>query len=517
MRGDPMPRLALLFAVLLAVAADAQNVRVTLKDGRAIEGELASFEQGRYTLLLPDGSTRHVEERAVQNIVLLDVKARPAADAAPAALARAAFDRGDYDAALRHSAQALHALDAERSGVADLSRRAGLALIESALQRRDGPGLHDHLRRIVPTLPVESRRDLLAQLAGRFGDVQKPGIEDGFTTAFAETLAHLADEGTVGAETRAPLADVFVRLAEAAAERKQWSSAATLYQGAAKVDPKRKEVWRIPAAQATLALGRRRLETGDPAGALAAARLLDARSPEVRRLLEDAELETLKQEVELDYGAAGPQRVRAFLSKSTRPEHKAWAEQALKRMSGAGELWTPDVAAQLRRYFPLKPGRWVLYRRADGEIRERIRTDAVRRDGEILRVDCTLEEIYRDHSTTRAYQVEIERDAVILPTGSDREPLLKFPLRPDDAWTWTTRGREFRRVVKSLAETVRTGERIWTDCLVVEFTSSVERDGAPVSITSRSAYAPGVGLVKLEFVDPEFRRFNLELLDHGAD
>ena len=37
----------------------------------------------------------------------------------------------------------------------------------------------------------------------------------------------------------------------------------------------------------------------------------------------------------------------------------------------------------------------------------------------------------------------------------------------------------------------------------------------PVTVTSRSAYAPGVGLVKLEFLDPEFRRFGLDLVEHG--
>jgi hypothetical protein len=51
----------------------------------------------------------------------------------------------------------------------------------------------------------------------------------------------------------------------------------------------------------------------------------------------------------------------------------------------------------------------------------------------------------------------------------------------------------------------------------VDFTSSIDRDGGPVSLTSRSVYAPGVGLVKLEFLVPEFRKFNLELVDFGQE
>jgi hypothetical protein len=73
--------------------------------------------------------------------------------------------------------------------------------------------------------------------------------------------------------------------------------------------------------------------------------------------------------------------------------------------------------------------------------------------------------------------------------------------------------------VKSLTETVTVGRdgqtRVYADCLVVDFTSTVDRDGTPVSLTSRSTYAPGVGLVKLEFLDAEFRKFNLELLEIG--
>ena len=75
--------------------------------------------------------------------------------------------------------------------------------------------------------------------------------------------------------------------------------------------------------------------------------------------------------------------------------------------------------------------------------------------------------------------------------------------------------------MKSLTETVSVGRegqtRVYNDCLVVEFTSTVDRDGSPVSLTSRSTYAPGVGLVKLEFLDAEFRKFDLELVEIGQD
>ncbi|HEX7896138.1 MAG TPA: hypothetical protein VF950_00055 [Planctomycetota bacterium] len=517
--------LSIAAAALLALPAVAQSVRVTLSDGRAFEGELESFENGRYKIRLADGSVREVEERSVKDIVLLE-RADRRADPSPALQARLAFERGDFDTVLRYSAQALHAIENERAALSELSRKAGQALIERSLERRDAAGLGDHLRRLVPGLTPEARQALLTQLAGRFSDLHKSSPEEGFTTSFAEVLAKLADEGAIHADARAPLADVFLRLAESAVQREEWSQAVTLYQGAAKVDPKRKEALKAPSAAATLALGNRRLKTGDAAGALAAAQevlALDAKSVEARRLVEDADFAKLKQELDVDYGMEAARLLKEFIARTARAEHRAWATESLRTRAGAapGEIRAPDVAAQMRKYFPVRPGRWVLYRRADGETQERIRTESVAREGDVLKVYCLLQQIYRDHKDEKTYAVEVERDAVMLPTGGEREPLLRFPVRPGDAWSWTSRGREFRRVVKSLGETVRTGdgptEKNWTDCLIVDFTSALDRDGTPITLTSRSTYAPGVGLVKLEFLDAEFKRFGLELVGHGIE
>jgi len=75
--------------------------------------------------------------------------------------------------------------------------------------------------------------------------------------------------------------------------------------------------------------------------------------------------------------------------------------------------------------------------------------------------------------------------------------------------------------VKSLSESISVGRegesRLYNDCLVVDFTSTLDQDGGALTLTSRSTYAPGVGLVKLEFLDAAFRKFNLELVDVGRD
>ncbi|HYF01617.1 MAG TPA: hypothetical protein VEJ18_22030 [Planctomycetota bacterium] len=522
-----MPTLvrAALLGLALSTAAHAQDVRLTLADGRVVEGRLESFEQGRYRVRLAGGATRDFEERLVRDIALLDrgpVERRP--ELPPADAARAAFDRGDYEVALKAVAQALQKLEEERSALAELSRRASHALVERALEKRDAGALAENLRVLVPALPENARGSLFTHLAAKFRDLHRAAPDEAFTSSFAEVLARLADQGAIPEELRASLSELFTQLARNAAERKVHASAVVLYQGALRVDPRRRDALRKPLVESLAALAARRIETGDAGGALAAAReaaALSPEDPELVRLVEDADYANVRQEVDADYGADAPRLLREYVGRTTRPEHRAWAEQALARASSSTDPRTPEVAAQMRKYYPIKPGRYTLFRRADGEIQERIRINGVDRDGDLLKVYCTLREIYRDFATTKVYTVEIERDAVMLPTAQGREPLLRFPLRTGDAWTWSAGGRDYRRLIRSLGETVRTGsgstERVWNDCLVVDFTSTVDRAGQPIEITSRSTYAPGVGLVKLEFLDPELKKYDLELVELGQE
>jgi hypothetical protein len=208
------------------------------------------------------------------------------------------------------------------------------------------------------------------------------------------------------------------------------------------------------------------------------------------------------------------QAIRKYMERDLKPEEREWAEQALQRASSTAK----PQSAQLAIYFPVKLGRTLIYRRGEEKITERLHTDSVTREGDLVRVYNTVQENYREYAATKAYLVEIERDAVYLPTtGEEREPLLKFPAQPGDSWSWQSRRREFKRTVKSLGDSVTVGRegatRVFHDCLVVEFTSTLDRDGVPVVLTSRSTYAPGVGLVKLEFLDAEFRKFNLDLME----
>jgi hypothetical protein len=522
-----------LVAIALALFATpllAQGVKVTLTDGTVVTGTLEGYEQGRYRVKIANGTVREIEEHAVQEIVLTE---KPAGDktstnanaAAAADAARAAFDRGDFEDALRQISLALTDLDAQRSGLAQLVARIAQAQFERILEKRDAAALSDALRRTLPILSPEMRRETMSKLAERFADLHKVSPSETFTAAFAEALARLAEVGTIDEALRGSLADRFSQMGQAASDRKAYGSAATFLQGAVKVDPSRKTALQPRLVEALLARAKQLLDAGENRAAAQAAKdalAIDPKSADAAGLAQDAELAQVKIEVEASETPDALARLREYLPRAGRPEHKAWAEQAIAKLQAGPADRLPGVSAQLRKYFPVKPGRFLVYRRADGEIKERIRTDSVTRDGAVTRVYYTLEEIYRDYSTRKAYFLELEKDAVLLSAGSEREPLLKFPARSGDSWTWQSRGRDFERRVTSASEAVTLGrgeeERSYSDCLVVEFTSTIDREGSPVKIRSRSTYAPGVGLVRLEYLDdPQFAKFSLELVAQGND
>ena len=516
--------LAVLLALVLALPAAAQIVKVTKTDGKVVQGELLGFENGRYRIRLAGGNVDEIDEKKIQDIVLISPVGQRGSSRDNAALdaARDAFERNDLALALQKISEAMRSLDDDRSQVAELTARISAAYLERLLEQKDVARFAEGLRQVVPTLTPATRKDLLQKMSDRLMDLHKTAPDSPFTIALGDAVARLAEEGTLPEESRAALADLLTQRAQTEMDRKDYAAALTLFRGAFRLDPKRRDALRGQLLEIATLRARALLEKGDAAGALAAAREAAAADPdnaEAKKLLEDAEFAAFRQKVDAEVG--GPelaQSLRKFLERDLKPEQKEWAEKALARATTQAKPPT----SQLTQYFPVKLGRTLLYRRGDGEFTERIHTDAIVQEGETLRVYNTVKETYRDYATSKAYLVEIEKDTIFLPTTTaEREPLLKFPLQTGDSWTWQARQREFKRTVKSMSESVTVGRdgqmRVYTDCLVVDFTSTVDRDGSPLSLTSRSTYAPGVGLVKLEFLDAEFRKFNLELIEITQD
>jgi len=536
-----MGRIRGLFAALLAgavcaapafslpgPAGDPQTVRITCTNGKVVEGDLLGYQDGKYRVLMKDGTSEEVEEARVQEIVLASAppppEAAPAREAAPPAAlphedARAALERGDTEAALQKVLNALDGLRSQGEEIRSLAVRVYQGHIPRLLEKRDAPGLSEALRHFPEALPAESRKDLLGKLAERLAEQVRTAPEDPFTSVLAENVARLVEEGSLSGDIRTSLADHFAAQGRRESEAGNAAAAAALLRGALKLDPRRRAEIEGPLADAAVEAGRRRLAAGDARGALEAAReALDLRpSHELARpLLEDADFALLKAQALSSWGAEAEGILRAFLVRVRRTEHRDWAVEALARLAAQP---APDPAAQtdLARFFPVRPGAYLLYRRADGEVRQKVRIEAVTRTKEGARVRYGLQEIYRGNTITRPYELEIEKDAVLLSTGRERETLLRFPLREGDSWAWKSANQEFRRTVKALGQTVRVGagegERTFEGCAVVEFTST----SGPRTLTSRSTYAPGLGLVKLEFLDPGHRDFSLELVEAGNE
>ena len=501
---------------------DPQGVRITRSDGAVVEGELLGFEDGRYRVRTREGTLEEVEEGRVQEILLTGALPLPSPAPGPAAEeeASAALERGDTEAALRKVLNDLDGLQSRRREIGALAARIYQSHLPRLLERRDAAGLSDALRSLPVLLPAEARQDLLARLAERLAEQARTAPRDPFTAAFSEHLARLVEEGSLSGEVRTFLADHFARQGEQEAAAGNTSAAIALLGGALRLDPSRREALREPLTKAAVEDGRRRLSGGDPAGALAAAREALSFHPEhepARKLLEEAEFELLRKKAEAAPDREAEALLKDFLARSVRPDQRAWAQQALARLTARPPLLEPEAQEDLDRYFPLKPGWTLIYRRLDGEIRQKVRIDSVTRTKEGLRARCTLEEVFHGSTAARSYELEVEKGALLLSTGRDREILLRFPLREGDSWSWRSATQQFRRTVKALGRTVRLGPgepgRTFENCAVVEFTSTSDHR----TLTSRSTYAPGVGLVSIEYLDPDQRNFSLELIAAGPD
>lgn len=516
--------LAALAAALLCLPAFGQGVLVTLTDGTEIRGELDGYGAGRYRIRLGGGVVREIDERKIKAITLTDPAGDPRSkDTSASEDARAAFDRGDYPSTLAHVLRALKTLDARRGELNALAARAAEATLDAPLNRRDADGLADALRRTWPSLPEGGRAALLTRLGARFSNRVRTSPDDPFTLALADMLARLAEEGTLTTAFRKTLADHFTAMAQAAAARREAGSAARLYAGALKLDPDRRAAVKAPMKAALLTHAKLQTAAGNASAAAEAARQaleLDPEDDDAKRLFETADFARVKQEASAAFPAEAAALFKDFLARARRAEHREWAEKSLRELDARAQTAMPSVTAQIRTYYPVRPGITRLYRRADGERKERITINSVSRERNVLNVYHTLDEIYRDYTTSKTYLVEISKNAVVLTAGGERETLLRFPLREGETWTWRAGSREFRRTVRSVRERVTIGRgdsrRTFENCLVIDFTSTAPRNGERSSITSTSTYAPNVGLVRLEFRNEAFRKFNLELIE-GAE
>jgi len=179
--------LAAILALFLALPAFAQVVRVTKTDGKVVQGELLGFENGRYRVRLANGTVEDIDEKKVQDIVLVSPSGERglSRDAASLEAARAAFERNDLELALQKISEAMRSLDDDRTQVGELTARISAAYLERLLEQKDAARFTEGLRQVVPTLTPATRKDLLQKMADRLGDLHRTAPDNAFTAAWA--------------------------------------------------------------------------------------------------------------------------------------------------------------------------------------------------------------------------------------------------------------------------------------------------------------------------------------------
>ncbi len=175
---------------------------------------------------------------------------------------------------------------------------------------------------------------------------------------------------------------------------------------------------------------------------------------------------------------------------------------------------------EMRKYFPLAVGDFWVYKVGESEVLQRMEITEILRGEENLRVYYILEDIYKNYRTSKVGQLVAGPDAVYLASefgmnGRKSFPFLRFPAIVCVSCVVSLDSQKVLREVRSLTATVATPAGSFPGCLEVSLVTSVFRLTEETRIVSRRYYAPNVGLVKLEFDDPSYRKLNLELVDYG--
>ncbi|MBI2901605.1 MAG: hypothetical protein HYY17_15585 [Planctomycetes bacterium] len=466
--------------LLAALGARAQEVQLTLTDGTIVTGELKGFEGGKYRVMV-GGEIREYKESEVVTLVVVERGRTDPPVTDPVAEAKRRLGEGqDAGKAASWFAQAL-------KGLSRSDRERLVDVLQSTLTAR----------------------------------IQEPFVGD-----FADALPR--QEG-LPAELKPALARAFESVAKAAEKERRARSAWKLYRGAAALDPDGADAVRAARLAQALADATARFNAGEAVSALEAAEEILSLAPdhaEGRRIREEALHRKLRMEM-----AANPERkaqlLRDYLKAARREEYRKWAEAELGRTPDRPE--TPTVSiGDATRYYPVAAGLFWRYRVGEKsdekEIFQKVRIQEVQREEGVLRV--TLESSYGSGSSGQSYQILVGPDSVSqVPVGDQAPfPILRFPAQAGLSWPSKSGAQVFLRQITSVAATATTASGAFGDCLEVTFTGTMPqaaregREEQTIKIVSRSYYAPGVGLVKLEFDDAEYRKkYNLDLVERGKE
>ena len=172
--------------------------------------------------------------------------------------------------------------------------------------------------------------------------------------------------------------------------------------------------------------------------------------------------------------------------------------------------------ASVEKYHPVAAGDRRVYARAGDNARIVVRTISVEDEDGVARARSSLEEADSVFAQPQYIDTLIADDEVFRMVEGTREVMLKFPMKKGDTWSWASANMVFTRTVVSVHASVTVPAAIFKDCLEIEFSTKLTVNDEPMTFTSRSFYAPDVGLVKLAYDDPNWKGQSLELVEYST-
>jgi len=208
-------------------------------------------------------------------------------------------------------------------------------------------------------------------------------------------------------------------------------------------------------------------------------------------------------------------------------ECAAWAREALLSLGGTPPSLPPPPAVEVPAAnfgspeFPLFQGLWHRYRRlgrANG-MEDSVEIESVSAEAGMtharVRVETALD---RWNFLISSYTLDCDGTEISRSSEGRKEVFLRTPAAAEtEIWAAQLGDLRLQRRIVSASETVTVPYGTFHNCVVVEFASSVDVRSDRKSVSSRSVYAPGIGLILLEYADPDFESFGLELVDTNAE
>lgn len=564
-----------LIAFIIAAFAPQDSgdvVRVSLRGGAEVQGYLIGIDEGVYRVRAGN-EERRLDAKDVLSVVVVSRGAPPTPPpgAPPVALdrIRALVEDSKFDDAFKEVDDLLKILGGQRTDIEAMLRKALPQTMAAHLSARRPAEAVEAFRRTTQWLNEVDTGNAFATLC----ETLKTAVDERPAEAFTRDLtlalaAEVVKNPKLGEGYRRRAYGLVTTLADALRDRRAFQDEATVSAAAADLFEESRKPLIARRLRARLDYAETCLDDKRPDDAVHETTQVLADAPANARageILERARFQSvLAAYPKLPYVEAlrllraylaerpTPPRVEVIrlreaevvrdrLGSATREEARALLDEYLQQELPADLLeWGRDQLAKLQspapgggqdievfvevnddgptpdiaRYFPFGKGTRFAYRRSDG-TQITITHDAVVRDGDAHKIDYSLEERAGENRVRHSFQSFVGPAEAYTETRGHKEVLLRVPAAVGDSWTWSIGDATYVRRVVAVDSTERVGSAQYDHCIMVEFTTTIAAGSQTVTITSRSSYAPGVGLVRMDFVEPAYQKYSLELVSYS--